>query len=195
MKDHLQKIIENVSSSGAAAGRFFDLRDLVIEDSLAERCKTPRCPGYGSGGGCPPHVPGPEKMRSWKEESSYGLAIRMDVPFDFHHSNECDDVMRLLHELVAKVELEAVHFNYRKSKGFAGGSCKKIFCSFHDSCLKVSSSEVCRHPLQARPSMSGFGINVQKMMEAAGWKERESDQSSNKDDSMGYLAGLVLISK
>jgi hypothetical protein len=42
--------------------------------------------------------------------------------------------------------------------------------------------------------MSGFGVNVSKLMGAAGWKmKRSTVETEMADGSMGTLCGLVLI--
>jgi hypothetical protein len=61
-------------------------------------------------------------------------------------------------------------------------------------CRRLSERGKCRHPQHARPSMSGFGINVNALMKTCGWTANASsrDEKSNFD-SMSWVAGLVLI--
>ena len=47
--------------------------------------------------------------------------------------------------------------------GFIGGECK--LC---EECIGPNSTEPCRHPFQARPSMEGVGIDVIKTAEKIG---------------------------
>ena len=99
--------------------------------------------------------------------------------------------MKLLHEIVAAVEQAAVHMGYRNSRGFAGGSCKLLFCPEEADCKVVSGGEDCRYPESARPSMSGFGIDVGKLMRSAGWSGEKADPEA--DSTPTWVAGLVLI--
>jgi predicted metal-binding protein len=97
----------------------------------------------------------------------------MDVPSAAMFSDERREIMQLLHEIVAGVELKAADMGYSGSKAFAGGSCKKIF--FYDlmDCGVLSDKGECRHPRSARPSMSGFGINVAKLLQSAAWPAKK----------------------
>ena len=89
--------------------------------------------------------------------------------------------MRLEHPLKKK----AKQMGYANSRAYAGGSCKKLFCSNHLNCNVLSNEGKCRNPDMARQSMSGFGIDVKKLMTLAGWDSENSD--------MKPACGLVLI--
>jgi predicted metal-binding protein len=64
----------------------------------------------------------------------------------------------------------------------------------HLECLSLSEKGKCRNPQYARPSMSGFGINVAKLIAAAGWTmsgvTHATDSTTTK---MANVYGLVLI--
>ena len=122
-------------------------------------------------------------------------------------SDQRPEIMRLLHEIAARVEEKAIAMGFCNAKAFAGGSCKDIFCPEHLNCNAVSGDGVCRHPRIARPSMSGYGINVSKLIKAAGWpSDVNSDTNSgiNSDigggtdphdpKAMSWVAGLIVIS-
>ncbi|MBW2250008.1 MAG: hypothetical protein JRF60_05125 [Deltaproteobacteria bacterium] len=52
----------------------------------------------------------------------------------------------------------------------------------------------CRNPRYARPSMSGYGINVSKMMQAAGWTMNRYNSEADSDTvSTAPICGLILI--
>ena len=106
--------------------------------------------------------------------------------------------MRLLHEIVASVEIAAKKLGYANSKAFAGGSCKQFFCSSHDDCRVVAGKGECRNPHRARPSMSGFGVNVPEIMKTAGLTSNEDlteyKGSPDRERSLtGTVSGLILI--
>jgi predicted metal-binding protein len=110
-------------------------------------------------------------------------------------SEERREVMQLLHEIVAGVEMQASSMGYIDSKAFAGGSCKKIFCRDHTACRILAEHEECRNPQSARPSMSGFGINVGKLLHSAGWPAKmASEEQASDAESMTWVAGLIVIS-
>jgi len=162
---------------------------------LANLCKgDPQCENYGLAPSCPPHVPGPSGFPEWQKESDYSIVVRIDVPTAVMFSHERREVMRLLHEIVAGVEQKAVGMGCGGSKAFAGGSCKKIFGHDHATCRVLSKQAECRNPLAARPSMSGFGINVAKLMQSAGWPAKKAIHENASDmESMTWVAGLIII--
>lgn len=195
MERYLQKMVETASCSGASGTFILNPKRLVVEDRLADCCLEPKCSNYGLSPSCPPHVEGPDVFRAWLNRALHALVIRIDVLSTVLNSEESREVMRLLHEIVAKVEMEAIHLKYSNSRGFAGGSCKKLFCDGHRACLRLSEKGTCRNPLQARPSMSGFGVDVGKMMEEAGWSGKMLAQAYEDKEKMSWVAGLVLVSR
>jgi predicted metal-binding protein len=118
----------------------------------------------------------------------------MDLPTGILFSNERSEVFGLLHEIASGIEHSAAGIGYPDSKAYAGGSCKTIFCQDQPNCRMKDGEGQCRNPLHARPSMSGFGINVSKLIRAAGWTMNWSTPgtTSNKT-AMGTVCGLVLI--
>ena len=72
---------------------------------------------------------------------------------------ECD--LDELNRLVVEVEKAAMRRGYYLSLGLKGHRCH--LC---DEC--VPPGEPCRDPLNARPSMSGLGINVFATLKQAG---------------------------
>jgi len=192
MTEYPEELLTYAEQAGAAAC-FISPLDLVVEEKLAGFCHEPRCPNYGLSASCPPHVQGPAQFRKWCDESELGLALKIDVPVAILHSEERLEVMKLLHEIVAGSEQLAVELQYPRSKGFAGGSCKQLFCRDEKNCLYLSEHKTCRNPSYARPSMSGFGVNVASMMGLAGWDERASYKSESDGDPLSWVAGLVLL--
>jgi predicted metal-binding protein len=192
MSEHLEDLLAYAEQSGASAC-FISPQDLVVEERLASYCVEPRCPNYGQSASCPPHVQGPSQFREWRDESELVLAIKIDVPVAILHSEERMEVMRLLHEIVAGSQQMAVKLHYSRSRGFAGGSCKQIFCREEKSCLYLSAEKTCRNSSHARPSMSGFGVNVSSLMRLAGWDGRALSESEAGGEAMSWVAGLVLL--
>lgn len=194
MQPDFNELIEHAQLAGASGAQIIPASAIVVEPQLANVCEDPRCTNYGLSMSCPPNVAGPEGFLELQNESSYGLVIRIDVPREILFSNERREVMRLLHEIVAGTEKKAVALGYKNSQGFAGGSCKNLFCEKHSDCRVLSGKGDCRHPDGARPSMSGHGINVGEMMQAASWSDKtiDMDGSSTAGD-MSWVSGLVMI--
>jgi len=180
--------------SGASGAAAISTGDIVAEDGLANLCRDGRCENYGLSASCPPYVAGPSGFRKLLKVYRYAIVIKIDVPLEILLSSERHDIMKLLHEMAADIEQAAVHTGYPGSKAFAGGSCKKIFCHDHEGCRVLTENDECRNPRHARPSMSGFGINVSKLMQAAGWTMNRYNESTHSDTtSTAPVCGLILI--
>ncbi len=187
-------LIERARLAGASDAAAVAADNIAIEDSLADLCREPQCENYGLSLSCPPHVAGPAEFRKWLQNYERALVIKIDVPSAVLLSDERREVMQLLHEIAADVELAAVEQGYPESKAFAGGSCKMIFCRDKPDCRVVDQGGRCRHPKQARPSMSGFGINVAKLMSAAGWDLKRVNQNQEAEqESTATVTALVLL--
>ena len=187
-------LIECASGLGATGAAVVGTADIVVDESLAARCREPRCENYGLAKSCPPYVAGPVAFRKLLESFRQAILFKIDVPADVLYSNESREVFQLLHEVASGIEHAAVAMGFADARAFAGGSCKEIFCSEQHECLALAAEGKCRHPLYARPSMSGFGINVAKLFEAAGWEmnwvTHHHDSTATK---MANVCGLVLI--
>ena len=110
------------------------------------------------------------------------------------HNELCSEerlpIFRKLHRLAAGIEELSRKKGFVCAKGFAGGSCKELFCNDHTDCPALRRIENCRYPQYARPSMSGFGIDVARLLDAAGWKMNLAAPAENKKAD---ICGLVLV--
>ncbi len=166
-----------------------------VNAELSELCSgQPPCENYGKSMNCPPHVKGPESFQHWRDKSPYSIVLRIDVPSDIMFSKERRELMGFLQETLVVLEKYAKAKGYPGTKSFAGGSCKKIWCDAYPNCRVVSEDGICRHPDKARPSMSGFGIDVTRLMESAGWSDQTKEQKrmTGSDDGL-WMAGLLLL--
>ncbi len=179
-------------SLGATNVAIRSTTDIKVDEKLVSFCKDPRCPNYGLSPSCPPHVSGPDGFRELLEDRSHVLVIRIVVPSSVLFSDERREVMAFLHELVAKVELAAIENGFAKSKAFAGGSCKDLFCFDEVDCNVLSGRGDCRNPDRARHSMSGYGVNVSELIKTCGWKSNITTKEPS-DDPMSWVAGIVLL--
>ncbi len=196
-EEELSLLLQTAVQLGASDAAIIPPRAIVVEDELALLCSgDTRCKNYGLAASCPPYVSGPSAFRQWQESSRHAIVVRIDVPTWVIFSDERRDIMRLLHEIVAGVESRASALGYHGSKAFAGGSCKNLFCQDQTVCRVVGAGGQCRNPQFARPSMSGFGINVSRLMETAGWSSKLASRSQASDgESMTWIAGLILIAR
>lgn len=176
--------------SGATKSVILRSSDIIIEDALAGMCLEPKCRNYGLSKSCPPNVSGPSGFRKKLKTCETALFFKIDVPKDILFSSDRKEIFQLLHQIGAGIEQKAVSMGYTNSRAFAGGSCKSIFCETFKDCAVLSGKGHCRNPKAARQSMSGFGVNVSKLMETAGWSLKTD---SGEEPDMSHVCGLILI--
>jgi predicted metal-binding protein len=128
---------------------------------------------------------------------AWAIVFKIDVPTAILLSSDRREIFCLLHEIAAGVETVAVEKGGLKAMAFAGGSCKRLFCNDHQACRVIAGSEQgCRYPDSARPSMSGFGVNVAELMKTAGWRMTIAKESEpSEGDSTAPVCGLILINR
>ncbi|MFO7748932.1 MAG: DUF2284 domain-containing protein [Desulfobacteraceae bacterium] len=199
----LSSLVSHALLLGVSDAKIFDPGLIAVDDKFPGFCREPRCPGFGQSMSCPPNVEGPDWFRACLERADHVLVFKFDVPSTTLLSDDRHDVTRLIHDTASAIERFAVGKGYKQSAGFAGGSCRQLFCAEHDACRVLAKQGECRHPEIARPSMSGMGVDVLKLTRLAGWKNRfftTKDGPANSDSpddavSMGFMAGLVLLER
>lgn len=185
--ESLQDLAQHLGANDAV---IIKAGEIVVQEKFAGMCFEPRCDGYGRSLSCPPHVGGPEAMRKMTSEYDKALVFKVEVPKEVAFSFERNEVLALIHEIGAGVEKAARKQGMTKARAFAGGSCKELFCADYPECRVLDEKKTCRNPQKARPSMSGHGIDVARLLESAGWP-----QSSvvDKEASLATFTGLVLL--
>ena len=191
----METLVEHAKALGATDAMLVATASIQATKELAALCNGDyTCPNYGRSASCPPHVEGPECFRRWQSESRFSIAIKIELPSSVMFSDGRRDIVMLLHTIVAGVEQEAVALGYKNSRAFAGSSCKTLFCRDEKTCRVVDEDGECRHPESARPSMSGFGIDVTGLMKSCGWASDKAVKSdSSTDEDMSWVAGLVML--
>jgi predicted metal-binding protein len=194
-KQKLTHLIQEAKSLGATSSASILSKEIQVEDNLAALCNGEyTCPNYGLAASCPPYVEGPVAFRKWQEKSKYSIVVKIELPTSVIFSDERRGVMQLLHQIVAGVEQKAIEIGFVKSKAFAGGSCKELFCEDHQKCRVLADNKSCRHTASARPSMSGFGIDVTQLMLSAGWSASKAEKSNVSDkEATSWVAGLIML--
>lgn len=195
-REILDVLIEEAIRNGATAATHIPASHIRVENSLASLCNGEfKCPNFGLSAGCPPHVEGPAEFKLWRDQSEDAVTVKIEMGTQELFSEKQKDFMRLLHLIVATVEQKAIELGFSSSKGFAGGSCKELFCYDQDQCPVISDNTPCLHPNMARPSISGFGVDAVQLMKSSGWPCTIGDQSDASNDSAtSWIVGLVLIS-
>ena len=194
-KQQLELLTREAKSFGASASAIILSKEILVKDDLAALCNGDYpCPNYGIAASCPPNVEGPGEFRKWQAQSNYSITVKIELSASIMFSDGREDVMQLLHEIVAAVEQKAIEIGFGQSKAFACGSCKKLFCDDHETCCVVAENIPCRHMESARPSMSGFGIDVTQLMISSGWSAlKAKDANLSNKDTTSWVAGLILL--
>ena len=194
-KQQLANLIQEAKRLGATSSAIISSNEIHVEDNLAALCNGEyACPNYGIAASCPPYVEGPVGFRKWQAQSKYSITVKIELPTSVMFSDERKGVMQLLHQIVAAVEQKAIEIGFGKSKAFAGGSCKELFCDDQEKCCVVAENKPCRHIKFARPSMSGFGIDVTQLMKSSGWSYQKANKAnSSEKGAISWVAGLIML--
>ena len=178
---------------GAHDAALVEVAEIMVRDKLAGLCRT-GCPNYGKSLSCPPHVAGPEEMRRLAGAGRFALVVKLDATRDEMLSAKRREVMQRLHRLVAGVERAARERGFSGARAFAGGGCKDLFCADQKDCRVLAGRGECRNPDLARPSMSGFGVDVSLLARSAGWgQEAIGPESWSKGEALLPAYGLILL--
>lgn len=190
----LNCLVQAALSLGASEARLIPSEIISAREDLAKYCHEPRCKDYGSSSNCPPYVSGPAGFRELQETHHHALVLRIAVPAAALLSEEGRQIWRRLHEVTAGVERVVIEMGYSASRGFAGSSCKVIFCPEEPVCPILAGKGACPYAQIARPSMSGFGIDVVALMKACDWHaEWITHQTETRLEGNTWVAGLVMI--
>ncbi len=167
---------------------------IPVDPKFAAFCKDPGCSGYGLSMSCPPHAKGPGWFAAMIQSYEHALVFKYDVPTSALLGNERLLLLGLIQETAALLEITAREKGYSRAMGFAGGSCKEVFCADHHFCRVLHENGTCRNPDKARQSMSAIGINFLKLSKDIGWEMKIITQGTDPEKNpMGIIAGLVLL--
>lgn len=194
-QQEVESLTEEAINLGATSAALILSRHIQVKDDLAQLCNGDyTCPNYGLAASCPPHVEGPIEFRKWQARSEYSITLKIELPISVMFSDERKGVMQMLHHIVATVEQKAIAMGFKESRGFAGGSCKELFCKDFKTCSVIDEGKACRHQESARPSMSGFGIDTVSLMKSSGWPAQIAENPQTSESvSTSWVAGLVLL--
>ncbi len=189
-----EDLLEHAARLGATQAVLLPAAAVTVNPDLARLCREPDCENYGLSRSCPPHVEGPTAFRDAIKGFAEVLFFGIQVPTSSLYSEERREVFRLLHEVAAGIERQAVALGFDRARAYAGGSCRRIFCHDQPDCRALSEKGDCRNPQFARPSMSGFGIDVGGLVAAAEWSPSWDARGAGwPRGETSAVYGLVLI--
>ncbi len=209
----LKELERAALDANADKAKVFSARLVVMDIRVSMKCQIPLCPHYGQTLTCPPNVPTFEEFSKVVESYDHALLVQLKSPISgemdkldkeeilkymghpgktLKKKDQLDEEhqdlnnMKLaaikLHKLINDVEGIAMGMGFHYALGLIGGEC--MLCT---ECVGVGSSQKCRRPFQARPSLEGVGIDVVRTCIDAGLP---FDIPPKKDITW---SGLILI--
>lgn len=167
---------EKARSLGVSKAEIIETKNVVVENWVRLKCQY-GCDGYGECLTCPPYSPSPDYIRKMISEYSRGLLMQIENISSVNRPR----LSPKLREIVAHLEREIFLDGYHKAFGLAAGPCR--FCKACDT------SEPCKHPYIARPSMEACGIDVYQTARNCGFEL----EVVRTEDCPYSLVALILI--
>ena len=195
----LEKYRKHALELGASDARIISTDDVILDERVVAKCTYPKCPGYGTNANCPPHAMGIDQVRKVVGKFKHALFIKIETPSEHTAGRKAvkEDLASpyrtKLSEIVSKIEAQAFYDGYHLALGFAGGSCKQLFCQNND-CTALIPGKGCPHRLKARSPMEAVGMDVYTMAARAGWDIYPIGMNTSPEEvPHGLRLGLVLI--
>ena len=160
----LDQLVDYAISLGASRAKAVDVAEIIVFDERCRlKCFVPLCPEYGSNLLCPPNLPPLEEV--WKAIKRYRKAVLVQKDYrllsEKYRRELVADAWRDFNNLLSSLERRAFELGYVFAAALGSANC--VLC---EKC--VGPSGVCKHPLEARPSMQALGIDVFSTAKKAG---------------------------
>lgn len=198
LPEHLEKYREKALELGATQAAVIQAKDIVVDERIPLKCQIPRCFGYGAGAHCPPNTMKPGELKDLLASYHWAILFIKDVPPEVIVRNketikERIDAYQNVYKIVSEVESMAFYDGHYLAFGFAAGSCRHTFCSRQETCQAMEGKR-CRFSILSRPSMEAVGMDVYKMVTAAGWDIYPIGSNAAPERiPKGTLAGIVIV--
>jgi predicted metal-binding protein len=154
MKDILGQLQNEAIQLGATKAKVIPVSSIMIDERVRLKCLIPLCNNYNQHLMCPPNLPSVAEFR--KSLKRYSKALFLQLAWENKgkvSKTEARKHALRLHKIIHELERKALYLGFPLAAGLIGGSCKL--------CRKcIGPTGPCRHPLLARPSIEGMGINV-----------------------------------
>ena len=199
LQKDLEKYRQRALELGATDAKIITADKVVIDERVLAKCTYPKCPDYGTNINCPPYAMSLEQVRKVVNNFRYALFIKLEVPSEEIAGPEARDRNLIapwrikITKIISKIEAEAFYDGHYLSLAFGSGPCKSILCPDIE-CSALVTGEPCRHPLRARSSMEGVGMDVFAMATNAGWDIYPIGEATLPSEvPCGLRLALVLI--
>ena len=199
LQQDLEKYRQRAIEFGATDARVITTDMIVIDERVRAKCIVPLCSNYGSSPNCPPHAMDVDLMRKVVKNFRYAIFYMIKVPSqeltnpDYKEKRSGAPSSIKSFQISAKVESEAFYDGYYLAMAFAGGACQPNLCPDKD-CSALLPGQRCRHPLIARHSMEGAGMDAYLMATKVDWDIYPIGESTSPSEvPCGTKLGVVLI--
>jgi predicted metal-binding protein len=199
LQQDLERYRQRAIELGATDAKIITTDMILIDERVRAKCIYPKCHFYGTNIHCPPYAMDLELVTKIVNNFHYAIFSWFKVPSKALAGHGDKDMRERLrtqrknHELVSKIEAEAFYDGYHLALGFANGTCKHIFC-FNIECSALVPGQGCQHPLKARASMEGVGMDACTMAARVGWDVYPIGGATKPSEvPYGVRLGLVLI--
>lgn len=198
LEQDLSRYYEKALALGADKARIVRTEEIPVDERIVLKCRIPRCFGYGTGAHCPPNALKPSELKEILKKYAWAVLIVKEIPPEVIVRDKATIKERVsayqdMFKIVNEIESMAFYDGHYLAFGFAAGSCRHTFCGQMDDCQAMTGGK-CRFSLQSRPSMEAVGIDVYKMIAAAGWDVYPIGSGAKACDvPKGTLAGIVIV--
>jgi len=178
-------LCERAVTLGARAARPLPAHAVVVDPRVALKCRVPLCPSYGRNLMCPPFAPAPADFADMLRRYATAIVVQQPIPLtaadierrfggadvgelhdDTGYQRVMADSQNAFAAVMSGLERQALAMGYRFAAAFAGGDC--CLCEACVAAAGGTTTEACRRPFEARPSMEAVGIDVVATAAAAG---------------------------
>ena len=178
-------LCERAVALGARAAEPLPARLVAVDPRVTLKCRVPLCPSYGRNLMCPPFAPPAAGFAETLRRYATTIVVQQAIPLtatdverryggagvaalhdDADYRRVMADSQNAFAGVMSGLEREALAMGYRFAAAFAGGDC--CLCEACVAACGGTTTEACRRPFEARPSMEAVGIDVVATAAAAG---------------------------
>ena len=195
---HLETYRDKAIELGATRAAIVKVEEIPVDERVTLKCQIPRCFGYGAGAHCPPNTLKPAELRELLKKYRWAVFFTKDVPSEVIVRDKATVKERVeayqdVFKIVSELESMAFYDGHYLAFGFGAGSCRHTFCAQQETCQALQGQR-CRFSILARPSMEAVGIDVYRMVAAAGWDIYPiGSKVKAVEVPKGTLAGIVIV--
>ena len=179
----MREICDKASAAGAALTTLIEARHVAVDERVTWKCRIPLCECYGQCLMDPPFSPTAEQTQKVVSKYHYALLtdVAMPLPKDYWDFIQSDDLplcryqytpeaieferqtqiplWHKLHDIIMLIEREAHNRGYLFAMGYVASTCYLCYDPSSPTSY-CDTSQPCRRPYEARPSMEASGMDV-----------------------------------